>query len=154
MKGYTGKFLRIDLTHGNVKEEKLNPKLAKNYIGARGLAVKYFYDEVAADIDPLSPENKLFLATGPLTGTMANAGGRLDVVTKGPLTGGITGSNTGGYWGAELKYAGYDMLVFEGKADKPVYVWIDNGEVEIRDASHLWGKNTYETDTKLRVAII
>ncbi|MGM0603813.1 MAG: aldehyde ferredoxin oxidoreductase family protein [Bacillota bacterium] len=150
MKGYTGKFLRIDLTHRDVKEEKLDPKLAKDYIGARGLAVKYFYDEVAADIDPLGPENELFLATGPLTGTMANAGGRLDVVTKGPLTGGIAGSNTGGYWGSELKYAGYDMLVFEGRADKPVYIWIDNGEVEIRDASHLWGKNTYETDTKLR----
>ncbi len=150
MKGYTGTFLRIDLTNQNVKEEKLDPKIAEDYIGARGLAVKYFYDEVAADIDPLSPENKLFLATGPLTGTMANAGGRLDVVTKGPLTGGIAGSNTGGYWGSELKYAGYDMLVFEGKSDSPVYIWIDNGKVEVRDASHLWGKNTYETDTKLR----
>ncbi|MFW6381814.1 MAG: aldehyde ferredoxin oxidoreductase N-terminal domain-containing protein, partial [Bacillota bacterium] len=105
MKGYQGKILRIDLDQGQVTEEKLDQELARKYIGARGLASKYFDREVEADVDPLAPENKLFIATGPLTGTMANAGGRLNVVTRGPLTGTIAASNTGGYWGAELKYA-------------------------------------------------
>ncbi len=150
MRGWTGKLLRVDLTAEKIKEEVLDEELARKYIGARGLASKLFYDEVSPDIDPLSPENKLFIATGPLTGTLANGSGRIDVVTKGPLNGTIAASNSGGYWGAELKYAGFDMVVFEGRSDNPVYLWIDNGDYQLKDASHLWGKSTYETDSTLR----
>ena len=150
MKGYTGKILRVDLEKGVVNEEKLDKNIARKYIGARGLATKYFYDEVDPKVDPFDSTNKLFLATGPLTGTMANAAGRLNVVTKGPLTEGIAASNTGGYWGPELKYAGYDMVVFKGKSEKPVYLWINNDQVELRDASHLWGETTSKTDEQLR----
>src|SRR6056297_2163965 len=150
MKGYQGKVLRINLSEKSIKEENLNEDLAREYIGARGLGSKYLYDEIEPDIDPLAPENKLILATGPLTGTLASSTGRLNVITKGPLTGTIAASNTGGYWGSELKFAGYDMVILEGKADKPVYIWINDDNIEIRDASHLWGKKTYESDKILR----
>ena len=96
---------------------------ARDYLGPRGLATKYFVEEVDAKVDPLSPANKIIWATGPLTGTMASTGGRYTVITKGPLTGAIACSNSGGYWGAELKMAGWDMIIFEGKSAKPVYLF-------------------------------
>ena len=150
MRGWTKKYLRIDLTNKKVNEERLEQDLARKYIGARGLATKFIYDEVRADLDPFSPANKLILATGPLTGTLANASGRFNVVTKGPLTGTIAASNSGGYWGPELKFAGYDLIILEGKAEQPVYIWINNDQIEIRDATHLWGKTTDQTDSLLR----
>lgn len=150
MRGWTKKYLRIDLTNKKVNEERLEQDLARKYIGARGLATKFIYDEVRADLDPFSPANKLILATGPLTGTLANASGRFNVVTKGPLTGTIAASNSGGYWGPELKFAGYDLIILEGKAEQPVYIWINNNQIEIRDATHLWGKTTDQTDSILR----
>ncbi len=150
MKGYQGKLLRINLSQKSVTKEDLDENLAKKFIGARGLGSKYLYDEIDPTIDPLKPENKLILATGPLTGTLASSTGRLNVITKGPLTGTIAASNTGGYWGSELKFAGYDLVILEGKADKPVYIWINDDNIEIRDASHLWGKKTYESDKILR----
>ena len=104
--------------------EALDPALARDYIGARGLGTKMMYDEVDPKVDPLSPENKLMFVTGPLTGTFAPSAGRYNVVTKGPLTGTIAASNSGGNWGPELKYAGYDLVILEGKAAKPVYLWI------------------------------
>ncbi|KAA0258536.1 aldehyde ferredoxin oxidoreductase family protein [Deferribacter autotrophicus] len=148
--GWTGKILRINLTDKSYKIEDLNYDWAKKFIGGRGLAVKYFTEEVSPDVDPLSPENKLIMATGPLTGTYGAANGRYMVITKAPLTGTIASSNSGGYFPSEMKYAGFDMIIFEGKADKPVYVTIYNQNVEIRDASHLWGKTTDEVEDIIR----
>jgi len=135
MYGWTGTVLRVDLTAGTVKKEALKKDAAENYIGGRGLGEKYFMDEVDPKVDALSPANKLIFATGPLTGTMGISTGRYDVVTKGPLNDTLASSNSGGYLGAHVKYAGYDMIILEGKAAKPVYLWINNDTVELRDAS-------------------
>ncbi len=149
MYGYHGKYLRINLTEGTVKVEKLDLDLAKKWIGGRGLGTKFFVDEVDPKVDALSPENKLIAVTGPMTGTTAPTGGRYMVVTKSPLTGTIASSNSGGYWGAELKFAGYDMIIVEGRSEKPVYVMIEDDKVEIRDASHVWGKVTSDATRTL-----
>ena len=149
---WAGKILRINLTAGSVKVEPLNMDWAHAYLGSRGLATKYIVEEMDPKTDPLSEANKLIWATGPLTGTMASTGGRYTVVTKGPLTGAIACSNSGGYWGAELKMAGYDMVIFEGKSAKPVYLFIQDDLVELRDASHLWGKSVWETESSIKKA--
>jgi aldehyde:ferredoxin oxidoreductase len=149
MNGYQGKILRVDLSNGTIKVENLNEDVARKFIGGRGLATKLFIDEVSPQVNALSPENKLLIATGPLTGTPTPTGGRYMVVTKSPLTGTIASSNSGGYWGAELKFAGYDIIILEGKSEKPVYLMIDDDTVEIRDASHLWGKVVSETTSTL-----
>jgi aldehyde:ferredoxin oxidoreductase len=143
---WAGKILRVNLTTGECKSEPLNMTWAKQYLGSRGLASKYLTSEIDPKVDPLSPDNKIIWATGPLTGTMASTGGRYTVVTKGPLTGAIACSNSGGYWGAELKMAGWDMVIFEGKSPKPVYLSIEDDKVELRDAAHLWGKSVWETE--------
>ncbi len=143
---WANRVLRVDLSSGTCKEEPLNMEWAQEYLGQRGLATKYFVEEVDPKVDPLSAENKLIFTTGPLTGTMASTGGRYSVVTKGPLTGAIACSNSGGYIGAELKMAGWDMIICEGQSDKPVYLWIQDDKVELRDASHLWGKTTWDTE--------
>ena len=145
MKGLKGKILRVNLSTGEITREDIDEALARRFIGGRGLATKILYDELPAGIDPLGPENKLIFASGPLTGTSAPTGGRYMVVTKGPLNGAIASSNSGGFFGKEFKTAGYDLMIFEGKAEKPVYVWIKDDTVEIRDASDLWGKDTHET---------
>lgn len=145
MAAWKEKILRVNLSTGKISTEPLRREDARTYLGARGLGTKYFIDEVDPSVDALSPENKLIFATGPLTGTLATSAGRYDVVTKGLLTGTIAGSNSGGYWGPELKYAGYDMIIVEGKAEKPVYLWIYNDEVSLCDATMVWGKNTHET---------
>lgn len=150
MFGYAGKILRINLTEKNIKLEELNMELAKKYIGGRGLASKILMDEVNPKVDPLSPENKIIVASGSLSGTPVPTGGRYMVVTKSPLTDTIACSNSGGYFGAELKAAGYDMIIFEGKAEGPVYIAIEDDKVEIKDASLLWGKIVSETTDKLR----
>ena len=147
---WTGKILRVNLTAGTVQSEPLNMTWAKQYLGSRGLATKYLVEEIDAKVDPLSPENKIIWATGPLTGTMASTGGRYTVVTKGPLTGAIACSNSGGYWGSELKFAGWDMVIFEGRSAKPVYLSIENDVAELRDAGHLWGKTVWETEETLK----
>ena len=143
---WTRKILRVDLTKGTCKSEPLNMKWAQEYIGQRGLATKYFVEEVDPKVDPLSPGNKLIMATGPLTGTPASTGGRYSVITKGALTGAIACSNSGGYFGAEMKFAGWDMVIFEGKSPKPVYLWIEDDKAELRDAAHLWGKTVWKTE--------
>ncbi len=147
---WAGKILRVDLNKGTVKSEPLNMDWARQYIGSRGLATKYLVEEVDAKVDPLSAGNKIIWATGPLTGTMASTGGRYTVVTKSPLTGAIACSNSGGYWGAELKMAGWDMVIFEGQSAKPVYLFIQDDVAELRDASHLWGKTVFETEGTLK----
>jgi aldehyde:ferredoxin oxidoreductase len=150
MYGWIGTILRVNLTNRAVSKEPLNPALAKQYIGARGLGTKIMYDEVDPRVDPLSPENKLIFAPGPFTGTFAPSGGRYNVITKGPLTGTIAASNSGGAFGPELKFAGYDLLIIEGKATSPVYLYIRDDKVEIRDAGKIWGKEVPDTTDMIR----
>ena len=147
---WAGKILRVNLSTGECRSEPLNMTWAKDYLGSRGLATKYFTEEVDAKVDPLSSDNKIIWATGPLTGTMASTGGRYTVVTKGPLTGAIACSNSGGYWGAELKFAGWDMVIFEGKSPKPVYLMIENERVQLLDAAEIWGKTVWETEPAIK----
>lgn len=143
--GWIGTILRINLTEGSIKKEPLNMQDAHDYVGARGLGTKYYCNEVDPKVDPLSPENKLIFMTGPLTGTAACSAGRYEVVSKAPLTGIIGAANSGGHFGPELKYAGYDGIIFEGKADHPVYLHINDDQVELLDASELWGQGVHET---------
>ncbi len=147
---WAGKILRVNLTTGVVKSEPLNTNWARAYIGSRGLAAKYLTTEVDPKVDPLSEGNKIYFTTGPLTGTMASTGGRYTVSTKSPLTGAIACSNSGGYFGAEMKMAGWDMVAVEGKSAKPVYLYINDDTAELRDASHLWGKSVFETEATLK----
>ena len=147
---WAGKILRVDLGAGTVTSEPLKMDWARAYLGSRGLATKYLVEEIDPKVDPLSPANKIIWATGPLTGTMASTGGRYTVVTKGPLTGAIACSNSGGYWGAELKFAGWDMVIFEGRSPKPVYLSIEDDKAELRDAAHLWGKSVWETEAIIK----
>ena len=147
---WAGKILRVNLTAGSFKSEPLNMQWARDYIGQRGLATKYFVEEVDAKVDPLSPANKIIWATGPLTGTMASTGGRYSVITKGALTGAIACSNSGGYFGAELRMAGWDMIIFEGKSAKPVYLVIEDDKVELLDAAFIWGKSVWETEPAIK----
>ena len=147
---WTGKILRVDLGAGTCRAEPLNMQWAKDYLGQRGLATKYYVEEVDPAVDPLSPENKIIWATGPLTGTMASTGGRYSVITKGALTNAIACSNSGGYFGAELKMAGWDMIIFEGRAASPVYLSIEDGHAELLDASWLWGKSVWETEPAIK----
>ncbi|MFN5699990.1 MAG: aldehyde ferredoxin oxidoreductase family protein, partial [Betaproteobacteria bacterium] len=147
---WAGKILRVNLSAGTCKSEPLNMTWAKQYLGSRGLATKYICEEVDPKVDPLSVDNKIIWATGPLTGTMASTGGRYTVVTKGPLTGAIACSNSGGYWGAELKMAGWDMVIFEGKSAKPVYLFIEDDHAELKDAAHLWGTSVWNTEEVIK----
>ena len=162
MYGWIGNVLRVNLTDGTFRREPLREDLARDYLGARGLGTRYFVDEVDPTVDPISPENKLFFVAGPLTGTLGTSAGRFNVVAKSPLTGTIGASNSGGYWGPELKFAGWDMVVLEGASPKPVYLYLYNDKAELRDASSLWGKETHEatdlllaeTDPEAKVACI
>lgn len=150
---WAGKILRVNLTTGTVASEPTNMEWAHAYLGSRGLGSKYLVEEVSPKVDPLSPENKIIWATGPLTGTMASTGGRYTVITKSPLTGAIACSNSGGYWGAELKMAGWDMVIFEGKSDKPVYLYVNDDVAELRDAAHLWGQSVWKTEEILKTSL-
>ena len=123
---------------------------AEKYLGQRGIGSKYLAEEVDPKVDPMSPDNKLIFATGPLTGTAASTGGRYSVITKGALTGAIACSNSGGYFGPEIKFAGWDMIIFEGKAAEPVYLSIVDGEACLCPAGHLWGKSVWETEEIVR----
>jgi aldehyde:ferredoxin oxidoreductase len=150
---WAGKILRVDLSAGTVKSEPLNMQWARDYIGSRGLGSKYLVEEVDAKVDPFSAKNKIIWSTGPLTGTMASTGGRYTVITKSPLTGAIACSNSGGYWGAEFKMAGWDMVIFEGKSAKPVYLYVNDDVAELRDAAHLWGKSVWQTEEMLKKSL-
>jgi len=163
MDGYMGKILRVNLTSRDVTEEPLNPKLARDYIGGTGLGVRIIYDEVPPSTDPLSPENKIVFATGPVTATNYPGGARYQVVFKSPLTGILCDASSGGYWAADFKRAGYDAMIIQGASSNRVYLWIHDGKVEFRDASHLWGQDALEVqdsiieelgDKKARVACI
>lgn len=149
MNGYTGTILRVNLQNKTIVKEPLNRKAAADFVGARGLGTKYFCDEVDPKVDALGPDNKLIFMTGPLTGTAASCSGRYEVVAKAPLTGTIGAANSGGHFGPELKYAGYDGIIFEGVSDEPVYLYINDDKVELRDASHLWGRTVFEATDEL-----
>ena len=149
MAGYTGQFLRIDLSTGRIDKEKLDLELATKFIGGRGLASHFLTQEVDPETEPLDPANKLIVATGPLSGSRAPTGGRYMVVTKSPLSGTIASSNSGGFWGAELKRAGYDLIIVEGKSEKPCYIHINDDTVEVKDAQKYWGKLVSETTDSL-----
>jgi aldehyde:ferredoxin oxidoreductase len=147
--GYVGKFLRVNLSSGSIKDEKIPEESLRDFIGGRGLGVKILYDELKPGIDPLSPDNKIVILTGPVTGTPAPESGRWCSVTKSPLTGTIHDSHSGGDFGAYMKFAGVDGVVFEGASKKPVYLWIEDGDAELRDASNLWGKDVFRTTDEI-----
>ena len=142
--GYANRIAHVDLTAGTVENRPIPEEWARKYIGARGLGVRYMLEN-GPEVDPLSPENLLCFMNGPLTGTAATMSGRLAVVTKSPLTGTVTDSHQGGWSAARLRWAGFDGLAIRGKAEKPVYLYVANNEVEIRDASEVWGKGVHDT---------
>lgn len=147
--GYTGKILRVNLTEGTWTDFYLSNELAEKYIGGAGMAARILYDELKPGIDPLSPENKVIFLTGPVEGTMIPTASRIGLYSKSPMTNSFFFSSAGGHFGPELKFAGYDGIIFEGRSEKPVYLFIDNGLVEIRDASHLWGMDTNRVQHEL-----
>ncbi|MBN2061183.1 MAG: aldehyde ferredoxin oxidoreductase family protein [Deltaproteobacteria bacterium] len=161
--GYMGKMLFVDLSSKAIEERDISEELAMNFIGGYGIGVKILYDMMKPGVDPLGPENILGFLTGPATGSGAMFGSRFTLVCKSPVTGGWNDANSGGYFGKELKKAGYDAVFITGASEHPVYLWIKDGKAEIRDAGHLWGKDTKETlstlieeigDKKIRASII
>ena len=150
MYGYRGKILRANLSDRTFQVEPLDLKRAKKFIGGRGFAAHLLLEEIDPSIDALSTENKLIISTGPLTGTPTPTGGRYMVTTKSPLSDIATSSNSGGHWGAELKFAGYDAIIIEGKSETPVYISIEDDKLEYRDASHLWGRMVSETTNTIK----
>lgn len=147
---WQNRVLRVNLTEGTITVEPLNKQWAQEYLGVRGLATKYLMEGMNPAADAMSPANMLIFATGPLTGTMSSTSGRFAVVTKGPLTNAIACSNSGGKFGASLKYAGYDMLILEGRSPKPVYLHIVDDEVTLRDADDLWGTTVWHTEETIK----
>jgi len=141
---YANRIAHIDLTSGSIEYKGIPEEWALKYIGARGLGVRYVFEN-GPEVDPLSPENLLCFMNGPLTGSAASMSGRLAVVTKSPLTGTVTDAHQGGWSAARMRWAGFDGLAIIGKADKPVYLYLEDGNVEIRDAAEVWGKDCHET---------
>ncbi len=148
--GYIGKILRINLSNGQTKVQDLNKEFAENYVGGRGFGSRIIYDEVDPKLDAFDPGNKLVIATGPLSGTKVPSAPKFHVATKSPLTGLMLNSSAAGYFAPEMKFAGYDAIIIEGKSPKPVFLWINEGNVEIRDADWLWGLDTSVTDRLLK----
>ncbi len=144
------KILRVNLTKGTCADEPLNMEWAQKYLGQRGLATKYLTEEIDPKVDPLSPDNKMIMATGPLTGTCASTAGRYSIITKGALTGAIACSNSGGFFGNEMKNAGYDMIIFEGKSPKPVYLLVQDGSAQLLDADAYWGQSCWTTEEGIK----
>ena len=147
---WQGRILRVNLTEGQAVAEPLNMEWANAYIGERGLGTKYLYENIDPECDPMGPDNVLIFATGPLNGTMASTSGRYAVLCKSPLTGGIGDSNSGGKFGAYLKFAGYDLLLIEGRAAQPTYLHIDDDTVEILPADDIWGQGVWHTEEWIR----
>ncbi len=152
-RGYMGKILNVDLSNGELKDETLDEKLCREFIGGYGIGARLMFSRQKGGVAPLGPDNTLGFMTGPFTGTDAISGTRFTVFGKSPLTGGWGDANCGGSFSAYLKFSGYDGIIFTGASKKPVYLFIDNGNAEIRDAGHLWGKDTYETDDALKAEL-
>ncbi|MBI4790738.1 MAG: aldehyde ferredoxin oxidoreductase family protein [Chloroflexi bacterium] len=144
--GYAGSYLRVNLTTGEIQTLPLSVEWAEDYLGGNGIGTKILWDEVPPQTDPLSPANKLIVATGPLCGGLMPNASRIEFVAKSPLTGIYGDANAGGHLAPQLKYAGYDLIVFEGRAASPVYLFVQDDKVELREASHLWGKGGYATE--------
>jgi aldehyde:ferredoxin oxidoreductase len=151
--GYSGKILRVNLSSKVTTVENVDESICRSYIGGAGLIGYYLWNEMKAGADALSPDNKLIFALGPISGLQLPGAGRHCIGAKSPLTGGIAKAEAGGFWAAELKRAGYDAIIVEGKSEKPVYLWINDDTVEIKDASHLWGKETFETQESIRTEL-
>jgi aldehyde:ferredoxin oxidoreductase len=149
MYGWMGKILRVDLAREEITKEALPEEMVHKFVGGRGLNVKFLYDELKPGVDPLGPRNKIIIGAGPCNGTIVPGSTRFTVTFKSPLTGFIGDSNSGGTFGVTLKYAGYDMLIIEGKAKRPSYLWIDGDVVELRNGEALIGKTTGETRREL-----
>ena len=145
-RGYVGKMLWVNLSENELRDEILDQGICRQFVGGYGLGARILYDRQQPGVDPLSPENNIGIITGPLTGTAAIGGSRYTLVSKSPLTGGWGDANSGGYFGPYLKFAGYDAVFVTGAAERPVYLFINNGRPELRDAGHLWGKDCYETE--------
>ncbi|MBT8366398.1 MAG: aldehyde ferredoxin oxidoreductase, partial [Deltaproteobacteria bacterium] len=148
--GYTGKILDVDLTSATLSEAELDRSLAQGYMGGKGLGAKILFDQLPARCDPLSADNILVFATGPLTGTLAPSSGRFEVCTKSPATGLWLDSNCGGFFGPELKFAGYDMVIVRGKAVQPMLLVIDDEKFELRPAGDLWGVDAIATHRQIK----
>ena len=148
--GYAGKILFVDLSKGKITEESVPESIYRDFIGGIGLGARILYERMKPKADPLGPDNMLGFVTGPLTGTTATPSGRYMVVTKSPLTGAWADANSGGFFGPELKAAGYDAVFFTGISPKPVYLWVSSGKAELKDASHLWGKDAVVTEETLQ----
>ena len=148
--GYNGKILRVDLSRGAISIDEPDEDFYRCYVGGRGFVSYFLLRELGGGEDALGPGNKLIFATGALTGVPVAGSGRNSVGAKSPLTNGYGDAEVGGYWGAELKHAGYDAIIIEGKSENPVYLWIEDGKVEIKDARHLWGKTTAECEKLIR----
>jgi aldehyde:ferredoxin oxidoreductase len=148
--GFMEQVARINLSDGSIKIFKLDDDFARAYVGGSGFGVRFLYDEVPAETDPLSINNKLYFFTGPLVGTPAPSSGRFMVISKSPLTGMYGEANCGGTWGPMLKAAGFDGVICEGKAEKPTYIWINEGQIELKSAAHLWGKDAIEAEELLK----
>lgn len=149
MNGWTGKTLVVDLNTGSIQHEPLDMDIARQFIGGRGIGARLLWDLVGPEVDPLSPENVMIIATGPLTGTGFQTSNRFSISTKSPLTGTVLDANSGGTWGMRLKRAGYDLMIIKGRAPKPVYIEMSPDKVELKDATHLWGKTVAETSEAL-----
>ncbi len=148
--GWAGLVLDVDLTTGELTKSKVDLDFATKYIGGSGFGVRILYDKVGPEVDPLDPENVTIVGHGALCGTLAPSSGRYDVVSKAPITGIFNRTNGGGFFGPEMKYAGYDLIIIHGKSEKPVYLWIDDDHAELKDASHLWGRDTWVTQRMIR----
>jgi aldehyde:ferredoxin oxidoreductase len=153
MYGYLGKILHVDLNQARLWDEALNEDYARKFVGGSGLAARYLYDMLDASIDPLGPENPLFFLTGPLVGTSMTSAGRYSVCARSPLTGIWGEANSGGFFGPELRYAGYDGVLVTGKAEKPVWLSIVNGQAALHPAGELWGSDIYTTQSHLCTAL-
>ena len=148
--GYNGKILRVNLSNGKMSTDEPDEIFYRRYMGGRGFIGHYLLKELDPKVDPLGPDNKLIFATGVITGGRIGGSGRNSVGAKSPLTNGYGEAEAGGYWGPELKRTGYDGIIFEGKSEKPVYLWIGDKGPELRGAVRLWGKTVLETETALR----
>jgi aldehyde:ferredoxin oxidoreductase len=152
-RGYMGKLLFVDLSKSKLSDEALEEELCRQFIGGYGIGARILFSRQKAGVDPLGPDNTLGILSGPFSGTPALSGTRYTVVAKSPLTGGWGDANSGGYFGAFMKFAGYDALFFTGISPKPVYLFINNGKAELRDAAHVWGKDTYQTEEMLKTEL-
>ena len=151
--GYAGTILRVNLTEKKITKEPFPREWMKKHIGGEAVAARILYDEVPPEVPALSPENKVILSMGPLVGTLAPSSSSITITTKSPVTDMYSDSNAGGHWGPEMKCAGYDHVIFEGASKEPVYLWINDDTVELRDARHLWGKTTWEADDMIKAEL-